>query len=215
MTGASLIVGLVLGILAVGLAATERGRPDPRRLAVVAALAAAAAAGRILFAAVPSVKPVTVIAVAAGVVFGARSGFAVGALAPLLSNLALGHGPWTPAQMALWGLAGASGAALAAICRHRIGLAAVTFAWGWLFGWAMNLWDLATFGPEVSVEAFLAHAARSVSFGAAHAVGNVFFALAAGPALIRLLTRYRDRIMTTIEWDPPVAGSAGGRSSAP
>lgn len=207
MTGASLVVAVLLGTLAVGLAATERGRPDPRRLAVIAALAAAAAAGRVLFAAVPSIKPVTLIAVAAGVVFGARSGFAVGALVPLISNLALGHGPWTPAQMALWGLAGASGAALAGVCRRRLGLAAVTFAWGWLFGWAMNLWDLATFGPQVDLDAFLVYATRSVAFDAAHAIGNVVFALVAGPALIRLLTRYRDRIDTTIEWDPPPARS--------
>jgi hypothetical protein len=69
----------------------------------------------------------------------------------------------------------------------------------------MNLWDLATFGPEVSLEALLAYAGRSVSFDAAHAIGNVVFALVAGPGLVRLLTRYRDRIETTIEWDPPAA----------
>lgn len=207
MSGASLVVGLVIAVLAVGLAATERGRSDPRRLAVIAALAAAATAGRVLFAAVPSVKPVTLIAVATGVAFGARSGFAVGALAPLLSNMALGQGPWTPAQMALWGLIGASGAWLAPICRRRTGLAAVTFVWGWVFGWAMNLWDLATFGPQVSVDAFLAYGARSVSFDAAHAVGNVVFALVAGPALIRLLIRYRDRIAVDVDWDP--AGAPG------
>ena len=212
MSGAWLITGLVIAVLAVGLAATEHGRADPRRLAVVAAMAAAATAGRVLFAAVPSVKPVTLIAVATGVALGARCGFAVGALTPLLSNMALGQGPWTPAQMALWGLIGASGAWLAPICRRRIGFAAVTFAWGWLFGWAMNLWDLAVFGPQVNWAAFVAHSARSVPFDAAHAIGNVVFALAAGPALIRLLTRYRDRISVEVEWDPPpvIPGTAPG-----
>lgn len=203
MNGAWVVVGAVIAVLAVGLAVTEGGRPDPRRLAVVAALAAAASAGRVLFAAVPSVKPVTLIAVATGVALGARCGFAVGALTPLLSNMALGQGPWTPAQMALWGLIGASGAWLAPICRRRSGFAVVAFAWGWLFGWAMNLWDLAVFGPQVNWAAFVAHNVRSVPFDAAHAVGNAVFALVAAPALIRLLTRYRDRIAVEVEWDPP------------
>ena len=203
MSGAHLIIACVLAILAVGLVLTERGPADPRRLSLIAALAAAAAAGRVLFTAVPSVQPVTVIVVATGATLGARSGFAVGALAPLLSNMVLGQGAWTPAQMTLWGLAGLTGAALSWVCRRPAGLAAVTFVWGWLFGWGMNLWELATFGPEVSLDAFAAKAATSVWFETAHAVGNVVFALTVGPALVRLLLRYRARADVEIDWGSP------------
>ena len=168
-------------------------------------MTAAAAAGRVLFAAVPSVQPVTITVVAAGATLGARTGMAIGALVPLMSNMVIGQGSWTPGQMALWAAAGASGAALARICRYPAGLAAVTFVWGWLFGWGMNLWELATLGPEVSVDAFLLKASTSVWFEAAHAIGNVVFALAAGAALVRLLTRYADRITTTIVWDDVLA----------
>ena len=45
---------------------------------------------------------------------GAAPGFAVGALAALVSNFWFGQGPWTPWQMAGWGLCGMPGAALAA-----------------------------------------------------------------------------------------------------
>jgi energy-coupling factor transport system substrate-specific component len=102
--------------------------------------------------------------------------------------------------MALWGAAGLAGAALPAICRRRVGLAIVAFAWGWVFGWGMNLWELATFGPQVGVDAFVAKATTSLWFDAAHAIGNIVFALAIGRALVRLLSRYRDRIETTIDW---------------
>lgn len=212
MSAGQLVISCVLAVLAVGLVMTERGPSDPRRLSLVAALAAAAAAGRVLFTAVPSVQPVTVIVVATGATLGARSGFAVGALAPLLSNMVIGQGAWTPGQMALWGLAGISGAALSGVCRHPAGLAAVTFAWGWLFGWGMNLWELATFGPEVSADAFVAKAATSVWFETAHGVGNIVFALTVGPALIRLLQRYRTRVEVEIDWgsaDDPARAPAG------
>ena len=74
----------------------ERGRPRLRDTMPVAVLAALAAAGRILFAPIPSFKPVAAIAIIAGAVFGRRSGFLVGALAALASNFFFGQGPWTP-----------------------------------------------------------------------------------------------------------------------
>ena len=90
MSPGAIIVTLVLGVLAVGLVMTERGGRDVRRLALIAALAAAATAGRVLFVAIPSVKPVTVIVLVTGAVLGARAGFAVGALTPLLVQHRLG-----------------------------------------------------------------------------------------------------------------------------
>lgn len=196
-----IIVTAVLGVLAFGLVMTEWGGHDVRRIALIAALAAAATAGRVLFAAVPSVKPVTVIVLVTGAVLGARAGFAVGALTPLLSNMVLGQGSWTPGQMALWGAAGLVGAALPGVCRRPAGLAVIGFAWGWVFGWGINLWELATFGPEVDIDTFIARAGTSLWFDAAHAVGNVLFAFAIGGALVRLLTRYRNRVDVVIDWD--------------
>lgn len=200
---AALTATTVITVLAVGLVAVERGRPDARRLAIVAALAAAAAASRILFVALPNVKPVTVIVLVTGATLGPRAGFAVGALTPLLSNMALGQGTWTPAQMALWGLAGVTGAALGFVCRNPRGLAAVGFVWGFLFGWAMNLWTLAVLGPVLNWASFVATSGRSLSFDTAHAVGNVVFALTIGGALTRLLLRYRNRLTVTIIWADP------------
>lgn len=205
MSAGLVVVTSVLAVLAIGLVMFEWGGRDARWLALIAALAAAATAGRVLFAAIPSVKPVTVIVLVTGAILGARAGFAVGALTALLSNLVFGQGSWTPGQMALWGAAGVVGAGLSAVCRRPVGLAVVGFAWGWIFGWGMNLWQLATFGPQVDVDAFLVNAGTSLWFDAAHAIGNVVFALAIGPALVRLLTRYRNRVVTVIDWDsaPP------------
>ena len=75
----------------------------------MATLAAVAAAGRVLFVAVPGVQPVTVITIAAGAALGARAGFATGAVAALASNFFLGQGPWTPWQMLAWGACGVAG----------------------------------------------------------------------------------------------------------
>ncbi|MGD9696542.1 MAG: ECF transporter S component [Thermoleophilia bacterium] len=193
---ASLTVLLsMLALAAVALVALERGGSGgPKEVALVATLGAAAAAGRVLFAPIPGVQPVTVVCLVTGAALGARAGLAVGPVAALLSNSFLGQGPWTPPQMALWAAAGLTGALLAPLCRHPVGLAAIGLAWGIVFGWAMNLWSLAAFGPEVSWASFVLSSGRSVPFDLAHGIGNAVLALVAGPALMRLLTRYGLRI---------------------
>lgn len=208
----TLVVTAVLTVLALGVIGIERGRPDARRLAVVAALAAAASASRVLFVALPSFKPVTVIVLVTGATLGPRAGFAVGALTPLLSNMALGQGTWTPGQMALWGLVGVTGAVLSRVCRSPRGLAAVGFVWGFLFGWGMTLWDLAVLGPVLNWAAFVTRAGTGIWFDTTHAVANVVFALVIGAPLTRLLLRYRDRLTVTIVWtDPPPSPDAAPR----
>src|SRR5436305_11044025 len=82
--GLSLLL-VAFALLAVGAAWLERGPDSAKELALVATLGAAAAAGRVFFAAIPGVQPVTVIAVVAGAALGLRSGFAVGAIAAFVS----------------------------------------------------------------------------------------------------------------------------------
>src|SRR5579875_3244180 len=127
-------------ILALGLAAGfvwyERSRPDARIVALVATLAAFAALGRIAFAAVPNVKPTTDIVFVSGYALGGGPGFVVGAVAGLASNFFFGQGPWTPWQMAAWGVTGLLGAAAALLTRRRIGrwpMALVCCVIGFLF----------------------------------------------------------------------------------
>jgi energy-coupling factor transport system substrate-specific component len=213
---ASLTVVLVLVIaLALGVVALERGRDGAKELALVATLGAVAAAGRVLFSPIPGVQPVTVICIVSGAALGPRAGLAVGPIAGLISNSFLGQGPWTPPQMALWSAAGLTGALLRPVCRRPLGLALVAGAWGMLFGWAMNVWFLASFGPEVSWSAFVLTSGRSVPFDVAHAAGNVVLALVAGPALMRLLDRYARRIRTVVSPAPPARAPAPAGPPAP
>jgi hypothetical protein len=52
---------------------------------------------------------------------------------------------------------------------------------------------MATYGGELSVQRFAALESRAIPFDLAHAAGNVFFALIAGPAMLRMLVRFRER----------------------
>ena len=165
----------------------------------MATLAAAAAGGRVLFAAIPGVQPVTVIAVAAGAALGARAGFGVGALAALASNFFLGQGPWTPWQMLAWGGCGVVGALAAPLVRRRVPFALLCFVLGFAFSGLMDVWEWYSFYPHTWA-ALTVQLGRGFWFDAAHAIGNVVIALIAGPELRRLLERYGRRMRTEISW---------------
>ncbi|MDX6610110.1 MAG: energy-coupling factor transport system substrate-specific component [Solirubrobacterales bacterium] len=192
---------ILAAVLLGGFAWYERSRPPSQVVALVAALAALAIAGRIAFAAFPNVKPTTDIVVFAGYALGPAPGFVVGALAGLVSNFWFGQGPWTPWQMAGWGMCGILGAALALGVRNagRFSLAAVCGLAGIAYGLLLNFSLMATYGGDLSFERFLTLEARAIPFDVAHVVGNIAFALIAGPAMVRMLVRFRQRF----QWRTP------------
>jgi energy-coupling factor transport system substrate-specific component len=207
------IFGLLAAVILAGFAWYERSRPPSQVVALVAALAALAVAGRIALAPIPNVVATTDVALIAGYTIGAAPGFVVGALAALVSNFWLGQGPWTPWQMAAWGLCGAGGAALAVLTGRRLGRVGLALACGFggvLYGTLLNFSLMVSYGGDLTWERFLTLEVRAIPFDAAHAIGNITLALVAGPAMVRMLIRFRQRF----EWRRAEA-PAGRRARVP
>lgn len=203
MTWQAAVVTVLALTLLGGFAWYERSRPPSQIVALVAALAAISVAGRVAFSPIPNVVPSTDITLIAGYTLGGAPGFAVGALTGLVSNFWLGQGPWTPWQMAGWGLTGMFGAALAVATGRRMGrlsLAAVCAFAGFAYGALLDFSVMFGFGGEQSLDRYLAISARGLPFNIAHAAGNAALALVAGPAMVRMLTRYRRRF--EFAWKP-------------
>lgn len=188
----------------------ERRRPPARILALVAVLSALAVVGRLAFAALPNVKPVTDIVLFAGYALGGVPGFAVGAITAFVSNIFMSQGPWTPWQMVAWGGVGVAGAGLAWATRgrelNRWQLAIACGVAGAAFGAFMDVYQW-TLGAHQDLDSYLAFAASSLPYNVAHVIGNVVFCLLIGPAFIRALQRYRRRL--EVRWEPrPAYGAA-------
>jgi prenyltransferase beta subunit len=196
-----------LSLVMIALAACfwwyERSRPSSKEVALVATMAALGALGRDAFAALPDVKPTTAIVFICGYAFGAGPGFAVGAVGGLASNIFLGQGSWTPWQMLAWGVVGLGGAALGHLLDRRpLGRVALAFACALAaeaFNLLINLYTW-TQGGTHTLAAYGAWLLSAVSFDATHVVASFLFALAFGPALLRMLLRARARL--EIVWDP-------------
>ncbi|HMT05026.1 MAG TPA: prenyltransferase/squalene oxidase repeat-containing protein [Solirubrobacterales bacterium] len=196
--------------LGAGMLWYERTRPPSQIVALVAVLAALAVAGRLVLAPIPNVVATTDIVIIAGFVLGPAPGFAVGALGGLVSNFWLGQGIWTPWQMVAWGMCGVAGGLLWKMTRGRLNrwwLAAFCGAAGLAFGAWMNLQTMVSFGGEISLDRYLALEVRAIPFDTAHMIGNVIFALAAGPAMVSALLRFKERF----QWRK--AGETSGSQS--
>lgn len=96
----------------------EDRKPQARELVVIAVLCALGVAGRAAFFMLPQFKPVLALVILSGVAFGGETGFLVGAMTMLASNVLFGQGSWTPWQMFAMGIIGF--------------LAGVLFRKGWL-----------------------------------------------------------------------------------
>jgi len=84
----------------------ESRKPQARELVIIAVLCAINVAGRAAFFMLPEFKPVWALTIIAGVAFGGETGFLVGAMTMLASNVLYSQGPWTPWQMFTMGLIG-------------------------------------------------------------------------------------------------------------
>lgn len=210
----------VTGLLLALVLAYEKSGPNARETALIATLAAVAAAGRVPFAVLPSVQPVTFICILAGMVFGPRTAFTVGAVAAALSNFALGQGPWTPWQMLAWGLAGATAGWLRGPLSRsgRPGMVIFGVLWGYLFGLIVNMWVWTSSFYPLDIRSLLAVEAASIPMDTAHAAGNAVFALLLGNDARRVLERFRARITvstTQVPADRAMHLTSASHPSAP
>jgi energy-coupling factor transport system substrate-specific component len=188
-------LGLLGVALSAGFVAYERSRPSSRTVALVATLAALATLGRLAFAPIPNVKPTTDIVLIAGYVLGGAPGFTVGAVSAIASNVVLSEGPWTPWQMLAWGLVGIAGwlLSLRGGPRRRVPMAICCALAGFGYGFIVDLYTWIGYSQH-TLGQYLAVESAALPFNVAHAAGNAAFYLAFGPALVRALRRFRERL---------------------
>jgi energy-coupling factor transport system substrate-specific component len=150
------------------------------------------------------VLPTTALVIACGAALGPGAGASVGALGALVSNFALGQGLWTPWQMLGWALCGAVGGLLRPLVRRRYGFAIIGALLALAFGAVQNLQVMLVLLQQPGGQlgpAFAASYGQALSYDVTHAVTTATVALAAGPALVRMLDRFARKLETEVVWE--------------
>ena len=193
---AGLMFAASVGSLILFFLSFEWTRPPLRETMPIVVLAALAAAGRIIFAFIPSVQPATAIVIVAGCVFGRRSGFMVGSLSGLVSSFFVGMGAWTPWQMFAWGLIGWLAGVLArsGAFSRPWAIYVYGFTAGLIYGLILNMWSFLGFYHPETFEQLVLIWLPAIPYDITHSVSTVaFLALIWLPwhrKLVRLKTAY-------------------------
>ena len=194
---------LVAVTLLSGYLVFEKSPSCAKDIALIGTLAALSGLGRVPFAAVPGLQPTTFVVLCSGYVLGPLAGFIIGSSAAFASNFFLGHGPWTPWQMLAWGMVGISSGMLKRMgLRHAYPfLLILSFLWGFVFGWLMNMWHWLTFVHPLTPKTLIAVNLTSIWFDSVHAVGNLVFMFLFGRGFVSILKRFNLRL--SFEYVPP------------
>lgn len=175
----------------------EDRKPKARELVVIATLCALTIAGRAAFFMLPQFKPVMALTIIAGVALGGETGFFVGAVSMLVSNMLFSQGPWTPWQMFAMGLIGFLAGVLfkkGVLLRTRSSLCAFgaicTFV---IYGGIMNPISALIWGNEsINLKIIISYYVSGFPMDVVHAAATVIFLwFGAEPMLEKL-----DRIKT-------------------
>ena len=84
----------------------EKRRIQAREIVLIATLCTLCVLGRVIFYMLPQFKSVAALVIISGTALGGESGFLIGAVTMLVSNIFFGQGVWTPWQMFAMGIIG-------------------------------------------------------------------------------------------------------------
>ena len=171
----AVVISLGVTVLSLWLFAAgyEKKQTGSRRMIIAAVMTALAVTGRFI----PLFKPVSALTIISGVWLGGETGFLVGALSAVISNIFFGQGPWTPFQMLGWGLIGLIAGLTAPLLRkNRAALLTYGFVTGVVFSLVMDIWTVMWSG-DFSAGAYRAALLTALPHTLLYGVSNVLYLL--------------------------------------
>ena len=174
----------------------ESRKPKARELVTIAVLCAIGVAGRSAFFMLPQFKPVLALVIISGVAFGGETGFLVGAVTMMVSNVLFSQGPWMPWQMFSMGIIGF----LAGVCfrkgllrRSRGSLATFgAFAAVIIYGGIMNPAAALMYNSQsIHLKMLMAYYISGLPMDLIHAAATVIFILIAAEPMLEKLDRIK------------------------
>ncbi len=175
----------------------EGRRPKARELVLLACLCALNVAGRAAFFMLPEFKPVVAMTIIAALAFGGETGFLVGAVTMLVSNMLFSQGPWTPWQMFAVGLIGFLAGLLArsGLLRSRFSLclfgavSTLVVYGGILNGATALIWG----GESLNFQTLAGYYIAGLPMDIIHAMSTALFLWFAAEPLQKKLERLKEK----------------------
>lgn len=159
-----------------------------QRIALLGILTTLCYVTRLLFQFLPNVQPVTVILLLITIVLGTRDGLIVAILSILISNINLGLGVWTIAQISSFTVV----ILLTGLIKTQF--KRIPFGWmmiyagltGYIYGFVIS----AVQAPFFGIQNFWAYYLAGLPFDTLHALGNSGFYFILAPILLPIMNKF-------------------------
>lgn len=171
----------------------EKSQHNSREIVFIAIICALAVVGRIIFAALPAVKPELFILIMGAIVSGPETGFLMGTIIALTSNMYFGQGVWTPWQMFGLGVIGLVSGLMMNKDVPTWLLVVWGFASGFVLGWIMDIYYIIGFVNPITFKSVLTAILASFYFDFVHALFTAVLLLFVGKRWIKLFSNYKTK----------------------
>jgi len=171
----------------------EKSQHNSREIVFIAIICALAVVGRIIFAALPAVKPELFILIMGAMVSGPETGFLMGTIIALTSNMYFGQGAWTPWQMFALGIIGLISGLMANKKVPVWSLVIWGFLSGFLMGWIMDIYYIIGFVNPITIKSIVTSIAASFYFDFVHALFTAILLLLVGKRWIKIFDNYKQK----------------------
>ena len=175
-SGKHLIISLGVAVmtLLVFVSGYEKKKTGSRRMVIASVMIALCVLGRFI----PVFKPITALTIITGMYLGGETGFLVGSLSAVISNIFAGQGPWTAFQMLSWGLIGLiAGLAAKPLKTSRILLLVYGALSGIAYSFIMDIWTTLWYSGGFDTAVYLSALVTAIPYTVSYAVSNFIFLL--------------------------------------
>ena len=184
-------------VILIFLVLFEKRRPQAEFVVMVSFLCAIAVAGRIVFFAIPQFKPIGAVIIITAAAFGGETGFFVGAVSLLVSNMFFGQGPWTPWQMLTFGLMGFIAGSIFEKGLLKPSRLTMMILGGVLtvviYGGIINPASVIMYNSEPTKSMFIFAYAAGIPFDVIHAASTMFFIWILGESFLKKIERVKKK----------------------
>ena len=184
----------------------ERRAVQARELVLISTICALCVSGRAVFYMIPEFKPVTALVIISGAVLGSETGFLIGSVTMLVSNIFFGQGAWTPFQMFTMGLIGFLSGIIyqrGILPQNRISLAVFGFAAAFIiYGGIMNPATILLSGTSLNTGTVISAYIFGLPVDTVHAVSTALFLYIGAEPIISKIERIKLKygLITISNW---------------
>ena len=188
---------IILFSVVVFVLSFEKRKPQAREIVVLAVMISLAVVGRVTFFMTPQFKPSVAVIIITGIMMGREAGFLCGALTAFVSDFFFGQGPWTPWQMAAFGVIGLVSALVFSgkrrrLAENKMALCAFGFFITFIvYGLIMDTATVFMYTHEPTLEAFITTYSTGLIFNMIHGMATVIFLLLLAKPFFAKLNRIK------------------------